>query len=229
MEKEEAIPKAAAAGVVLAFTSTVQPPAPIASLPGKGAALVLIDLQRAFDDGAHWGGGTRSTPQMEENALALLDHWRRHQRQVVHVRHASLEAGSPLSGDSPGFAWKQGFEPREGESAYVKHVNSAFIGTTLERDLRGAGVGELVILGLTTHHCVSTTTRMASNLGFRCWVVGDACAVFQRAKAPGFCGGDEVKEDGEDEAWPAELVHAINLASLHGEFARVLVSKELLR
>ena len=62
---------------------------------------------------------------------------------------------------------------------------------------------------------------MGSNLGFACWVVGDACAVFDRATAPGcpWEGGVVL---------PAELVHAVNLASLHGEFARVLNAEGLI-
>jgi nicotinamidase-related amidase len=90
-----------------------------------------------------------------------------------------------------------------------KKVNSAFIGTSLEVDLRRAGCFELVIVGLTTNHCVSTTARMAGNLGFPTFVVSDATATFDRV------GPDGVK-------YPAEAVHALALSDLHGEFATVL-------
>ena len=134
----------------------------------------LIMLQR--------GVVGQEAPSMEETALQLISFWRRTGKRVVHVHHASLEEGSLLAAGTPGYAVKEGFEPIDGELVYVKHANSAFVGTTLEVDLRARGIGELVILGMTTHHCVSTTTRFASNLGFTCWVVGDACAVFDRAK-----------------------------------------------
>jgi nicotinamidase-related amidase len=90
-----------------------------------------------------------------------------------------------------------------------KRVNSAFIGTSLETDLRRAGCRGLVIVGLTTNHCVSTTARMAGNLGFATWVVSDATATF-----------DRVGPDGA--LHPAEQIHAIALSDLHGEFATVV-------
>jgi nicotinamidase-related amidase len=90
-----------------------------------------------------------------------------------------------------------------------KRVNSAFIGTSLETDLRRVGCSELVIVGLTTNHCISTTARMAGNLGFSTWVVSDATATF-----------DRVGPDGIEHS--AEQIHAIALSDLHGEFATVI-------
>jgi nicotinamidase-related amidase len=91
----------------------------------------------------------------------------------------------------------------------TKDVNSAFIGTDLEERLRSAGVSAVAVVGLTTDHCCSTTARMAANLGFETWVLGDAMATFAR-RAP----------DGE--VIGAETMHRTALASLHKEFAEVL-------
>ena len=173
-------------------------------LPGD-AALLLIDVQRAFDE-PYWG--PRNNPRMEDNVAALLAAWRGAGRPVIHVRHMSTTPGSPLRPGLPGNAFKPEAVPAEGEPVLEKTVNSAFIGTDLEARLRGAGIGSLVIAGLTTNHCVSTTARMAGNLGFRTWVVGDATATFDRR------GPDGVLH-------PAEVVHAVSLASLHEEFATV--------
>jgi len=57
-------------------------------------------------------------------------------------------------------------------------VSSAFIGTTLEADLRRRGLTTLVVVGMQTNMCVSTTARMAGNLGFKTFVVSDATATF---------------------------------------------------
>lgn len=174
----------------------------------QSATLLLIDVQQGFEDGAHWGG-SRNNPEAERNIARLLDAWRTSGRPVRHVRHDSVTPGSPLRPGTPGNALKPEAQPREGETVYGKSVNSAFIGTTLEEDLRRDGVGALVVVGLTTNHCVSTTARMAANLGFETVVVSDATATFDRAGLDGTTR-------------PAAEVHAGALSDLQGEFATIL-------
>ncbi|MES1937948.1 cysteine hydrolase family protein [Salinisphaera hydrothermalis] len=168
-------------------------------------ALLLIDFQAAFDDPA---AGSRNNPDAERNALLLLARWRETNRPIVHIQHSSIEPGSALRPDSPGHAFKPGFEPAAGEMWLSKRVNSAFIGTPLETALDRAGIRSLVIAGLTTDHCVSTSTRMAGNLGFDVILAGDATAAFERQAVDG------TRID-------AETVHRVNLASLDHEFCRV--------
>jgi nicotinamidase-related amidase len=106
--------------------------------------------------------------------------------------------------------------PHEGEPIFQKHVNSAFIGTELESTLRRNNVTDLVIVGLTTDHCVSTTTRMAGNLGFNVQVVADATATFERTSYDG-------------KHYSAQDLHESALASLHGEFATIVQTQDLIR
>jgi nicotinamidase-related amidase len=169
-------------------------------------ALLAVDLQRGFDD-PRWG--RRNNPRLEQRATELLWAWRASGRPVVHVRHMSTDPRSPLRPGQPGNAFKPETAPGPGEAVIEKRVNSAFIGTSLEADLRRAGCRGLMILGLTTNHCVSTTARMAGNLGFATWVVSDATAAFDRV------GPDGLKHRAED-------VHAMALSDLHGEFATVV-------
>lgn len=175
-------------------------------------ALLLIDVQQGFDE-AHWG--TRNNPDAEARIAEVLDAWRTAGRTVLHVQHCSLEPASPLRADAPGNAFKACASPTLGEAVFRKHVNSGFIGTGLEAHLCRRGIDSLVIAGLTTDHCVSTTTRMAGNLGFNAIVLEDATATFDRR------GWDGAVYD-------AELMHRVALASLHGEFATVMRTRDLL-
>lgn len=173
--------------------------------------MLLIDFQTAFDDPRH---GPRNTPDAETNARLLLEAWRRAGRTVIHIQHSSTEPDSPLRPGHPGHAFKAGFEPAAEELRLTKTVNSAFIGTELGAELNRLGHHRLLIAGLTTDHCVSTTTRMAANLGFQVTLVADACATFDRPdpSAP-------------HTTIDAETAHQVNLASLEGEFCRLTTAR----
>ena len=175
-------------------------------------ALLLIDVQQGLDAP---GWGARNNPDAERRMLDLLAAWRQRGWPVVHVQHDSVEPDSPLRAERAGNAVKPGFEPATGEPLFRKTVNSAFIGTGLEAHLREAGIGSLVVVGLTTDHCVSTSVRMAGNLGFDVIVVEDATATFERTGPAG-------------DVWSAEQMHRVALASLHGEFARVASTADVL-
>lgn len=176
------------------------------------ATLLVIDVQQGFND-PRWG--ERNNPQAEANIARLLRAWRATHRPVVHVQHTSTQPTSPLHPEQPGVAFKPEAHPQPGEPIVQKSVNSAFIGTDLEARLRAAHVGTLVIVGLTTDHCVSTTTRMAGNLGFHVHLIGDATATFAK-----------VGPDGR--TYAAQDVHDVHLASLHGEFADVTTTNAVL-
>lgn len=176
------------------------------------AALLIIDVQLGLDNPAF---GERNNPQAEARMAQLLAHWRTHSWPVLHVRHDSVEPNSALRPELPGNAIKPEVLPIDGEPLFTKSVNSAFIGTGLEHHLRAAGIEQLVVVGLTTDHCVSTSVRMAANLGFDVTLVSDGTATFERT-AP----------DGAH--FSAEQMHGVNLASLNGEFCRVLTTEAVL-
>ncbi|MFM9086028.1 MAG: isochorismatase family protein, partial [Acidimicrobiia bacterium] len=105
---------------------------------GRDTALVLIDCQVGVDVLRHWGGptGRRNNPDAESHMLRLLAGWRERGLPVAFTRHDSREAASPLKLSLPTGAQKPGFEPRDGEIVVIKDVNSGFVGTSLEVDLR---------------------------------------------------------------------------------------------
>jgi isochorismate hydrolase len=105
---------------------------------------------------------------------------------------------------------------RDGETIVKKDVNSGFIGTNLDLMLQRRRVHRLVVAGFFTNMCVETTVRMAGNLGFDTYLAGDACATTNRV------GMDGVDRD-------PELVHAMAVTSMHGEFCTALSTPDLLR
>lgn len=177
------------------------------------AALLVIDVQQGFDD-PYWG--KRNNLQCEANIAALIASFREAGKAVIHVQHMSIEPQSPLRPRQPGNEFKPEAAPAFGEKVFGKTVNSAFIGTGLEKYLHEQGIDELVICGLTTDHCVSTSTRMSGNLGFKTYLVCDATATFNRKGIDG-------------RHWAAEEIHQSALASLNGEFAEVLTTEAVLK
>ncbi len=178
----------------------------------KNTTLLIIDVQKGFEDPC-WG--KRNNPDAESNIALLLSEWRRKGLPIIHIQHCSVEPNSPLRPDSPGNEFKEVALPINDEKIFTKTVNSAFIGTELEEYLRSHGINSLVVVGLTTDHCVSTTTRMAGNLGFEVTLVSDATATF-----------DRLGHDGNE--YLAEDIHRIHLASLNEEFCIVLSTAEVL-
>lgn len=175
-------------------------------------ALIVIDVQEGLDDPVH---GRRSNPDAERNMARLLAEWRAKRRPVFHVQHMSSEPNSKLRPELPGNRIKPIVAPQGDEPLLQKTVSNAFSGTDLEQRLRRAGIDSVVVVGLTVDHCVSTTARLASDLGFTTTVVGDATAAHERKGYDGTL-------------YPAEAVHAISLVTLQDEFATIVQTDEVL-
>ncbi|HLG84549.1 MAG TPA: cysteine hydrolase family protein [Bradyrhizobium sp.] len=180
--------------------------------PHAHTALIVVDVQRAFDE---WeaAGKRRNNPHAVARIADLLHAFRDRGAPIFHIRHEGTRPNSSFRPESPGYAVKDEARERAGEPVIVKRVNSAFIGTDLEARLRTAGITTLVICGATTNHCVETTTRMAGNLGFDARLVRDATWTF-----------DRIGPDGD--AHSAEAIHAMTLANLNGEFAKIVTTAE---
>jgi len=183
------------------------------SLRSQKPILICIDLQQAFQDEAYWGGN-RNNQNAEEISSQIIAKWREINEQIIHVRHSSTNANSKLHKDSKGFQFHPSCLPIEGEIVLTKSVNSCFIGTPLKQLLDERNCSTVVIIGLTTDHCVSTTVRMAANNGYNVLLISDATATFDKVGVM-------------DSLYDSELIHQISLASLKDEFATILSSDQL--
>ncbi len=177
-------------------------------------ALLLVDVQQGFERAEYWGD--RNNPKCETNIAALLDHWRATERPVVFVRHDSTDQDSPLHPESPGNAL-QGILTGAPDLLVVKSVNSSFHGTPdLHAWLQTNDIQSLVVCGVTTNHCCETTARVGGNLGYQVYFAIDATHTFDR-RSP------------EGESISAETLAQVTATNLHGEFATVISTGELLR
>lgn len=175
-------------------------------------ALIIIDMQKAMADPA---AGPRNNPQAEQCVLALLRAWRRSGAVIVHVRHISTSPRSLFAPGRAGVEFQEALAPLPGEHVVEKNVPDAFINSGLERWLRVRGVGATVLAGVSTNNSVEGSARSASNLGFEVTVVADACFAFDKVDYAGT-------------ARSADEVHAMALANLDGEHARITTTATLL-
>ena len=177
------------------------------------AALIVIDVQTAIDD-PKWG--PRNNVGAERAITELLKVWRAENLPIVHVRHDSTEPRSPYRPDAPGHAFKPEAAPLPRERVVGKITPSAFASGELEAALDAIGATTLVFCGVQTQNSVEASVRAAASLGYRAFVVADACWAVDVVDLRG-------------RRWPAEDVHALSLANLHGEYARVVGLDETLR
>jgi nicotinamidase-related amidase len=176
-------------------------------------ALLVVDVQKAFDDPA-WLG-RRNNPDCERNIAALIAEWRRRGDPLVFVRHDSDEDGSPLAPGAPGHELKD-VVSGDPDLTVAKSVHSAFHGDPdLAGWLRWQGIREIAVCGIQTNFCCETTARVGSNLGFDMAFVLDATHTF-----------DLEAQDGATIS--ADELSRVTAANLSAEFGSVVSTAELL-
>lgn len=182
-------------------------------LLNKNSALLLVDIQKAFLE-KDYPGIIRNNEDAEFICGKILKKWRTLDLPVIHVRHSSTNPESKLHKSKPGFEFNDYVIPLKTEMVLTKKVNSAFIGTNLEDILFKGNINTLVIVGMTTNHCISTTVRMSGNLGFNTYLISDSTACYNTKGLNG-------------EIIDCNTIYNSALASLQEEFATVIDSKEL--
>jgi len=167
---------------------------------GEDTALLIIDVQDFY-----FPGGKLPLVEPETaaaNAARVLEFFRKEGRQIIHVRH-NFEPGGSINNQ---------VAPVPGEKVIAKDFANSFRDTELDAYLEENGIQQLVICGMQTHMCVEAATRAASDMGYDCVVIHDACATRDL--------------DFEGKVIPAAEVHASTLASLGGGYAVVLSTDE---
>lgn len=136
---------------------------PIAAQNSK-TALLIIDIQDFYFPG---GRSELVAPEKAAlNAAKLLDKFRKEHKLIIHVRHNS----------EPGGKINEIVKPLPDEKIFSKNAVNCFVGTDLLNYLKSNSIDSLVICGMQTHMCVEAAIRAASDYGFKCILVHDACA-----------------------------------------------------
>ncbi|MGA4840367.1 cysteine hydrolase family protein [Streptomyces sp. G45] len=188
----------------------------------ENAALVVVDVQRGFEEEYEDYWGARNNPEADDNIASLIDAWQATGRPVVFVRHDSLKPGSPLRTGYAGNEFKEYVEQRRGKGAgaellVTKSVNSAFYGTPdLDAWFKAAGISQFVVVGIQTNMCAETTARMGGNLGYDVLFALDATHTFD---LEGPFGWRQTAD---------ELARATAVSLHGGGFARVVTTASVL-
>jgi nicotinamidase-related amidase len=153
-------------------------------------------------------------PEAPERIATLLADARANGLPVIHVHHDDPSADSPFRKGLPGGAPMACATPLPNETVLWKQGSSAFHGTGLDPHLRGLGVTELVVAGAVAAFCVTSTVRMASDLGYRVLLPQDALLGFD---LPAHDGG----------RIDAATVQRVTLSILGADFARLTTVAEI--
>ena len=182
-------------------------------------ALIVIDIQESFRQRPYWRAN--EFPAFLKNVQSLIDLSRARGIAIAQVFHQELteDPSDPFSKAS-GLVRPMPELSLDADAVFHKHVHSAMFartaeGTTLEEWLRRRGIGELLITGIRTEQCCETTTRHASDLGFKVRYVTDATLTFPMLSRAG------------REFSPAEIRERTELV-LEGRFARVVRTADAL-
>ncbi len=177
------------------------------SFDRAACALLIIDMQRDFLELGGFGAALGNDVGQLRRAIApsqrLLAAWRTAGLPAIHTREghrADLSdlppskyergRGETRIGDAgpmgrilvrgePGHAIIPELAPAPGEPVIDKPGKGAFFATDLHAILANRGIRQLVVAGVTTEVCVSTTVREANDRGYDCLVLADCTASYR--------------------------------------------------
>lgn len=137
-------------------------------------ALIIVDIQNDyFENGAF---PLVNPQEAGTKAGKVLEHFRANNQPVIHIQHVSPNGAPFMVVGTSGAEIHERVKPLSREKVFQKSYPNSFRETGLLDYLKENEVAEVVIIGMMTHMCIDATTRAAFDLGYKCTVIGDACA-----------------------------------------------------
>jgi len=180
--------------------------APSQSAPLAQSVVIVVDAQKEYTEGVLPLAGI----DQSIDALArFLARARQAKVPIIHVKQIGRPGGPICDPQGPFIEIIDKVRPIAGEPIVEKRLPSAFTQTTLDAELARIGRRDLIIVGYMTHMCLNSTTRAATEAGYRCTVVSELTATRDLP-------------DGKGGVIPAETVKAVHLAGLADRFATIV-------
>jgi len=162
-------------------------------------ALMVVDIQNTYlspkdtpEEDARWRPFVRRMREkVIPNTAKLIADCRSRGVEVIHARIACLKEDGrdrSLSQKKPGFNYLlmpkdtdeaqivSELAPEGDEICVLKTTDSALTGTNLRLILHNMGITDVIVAGIFTDQCISSTVRSLADESFSVWVVEDCCA-----------------------------------------------------
>jgi nicotinamidase-related amidase len=147
--------------------------------------LLVIDVQESFRHRSYWEATLASTYLREQNALiagAMAQGV-----PIIRIFHSDgpETASNPFSQTSGYVRPLDGLMDFTAAATFTKHRHSALVDTGLQVWLTENHVHKILVSGIRTEQCCETTTRHASDLGWKVDFVLDATLTFDMTQPDG--------------------------------------------
>ncbi len=165
----------------------------------ESSALLVIDIQNTYlepdddpEEAARWNPFfSRMNNIVIPNTADMVEWARANEIEVIFARIACLKNDGKdrsLSQKKPGFNYLlmpkdseesqivKELSPQGDEISIIKTTDSALTGTNLRLTLHNMGITSVIVTGIFTDQCVSSTVRSLADESFDVLVLEDCCA-----------------------------------------------------
>lgn len=187
------------------------------SLSASQTALIVVDIQNEYYAGKDFRGQMviPDGDKVLKNSQKLVSYAHQKGMPVYFVRHIAPK-DSPLFAEGSIYAkFHQDLQPSARDAIITKATPSSFVGTDLDAQLKKKGIKKVIVIGLMTHMCISSTARDAVPLGYNAIIPEDATATRDL-------------DDGQGGVVDHKALQRAALAGVADVFAEIMTTKDVM-